>query len=43
MFIQDDKLPDDVVRQRHSNRRHALCCLNRGPAVYEGIHAWART
>jgi hypothetical protein len=30
MFIEDDKLPDDVVRKRYSDRRHALCCLNCG-------------
>jgi hypothetical protein len=30
MFIEDDKLPDDVVRKRYSNARHALCCLECG-------------
>jgi hypothetical protein len=30
MFIEDDKLPDDVLRKRYSVTRHALCCLERG-------------
>jgi hypothetical protein len=30
MFIEDDKLPDDVVRKKHSDIRHALCCLDCG-------------
>jgi hypothetical protein len=30
MFIEDDKLPDDVVRKRYSETRHALCCLECG-------------
>jgi hypothetical protein len=30
MFIEDDKLPDDVVRKKHSDTRHALCCLDCG-------------
>ena len=30
MFIEDDKLPDDVVRKRYSDSRHALCCLECG-------------
>jgi hypothetical protein len=29
MFIEDDKLPDDVVR-KNSDTRHSLCCLNCG-------------
>ncbi len=29
-FIQDDKLPTDVVRKEYSESRHALCCLNCG-------------
>jgi hypothetical protein len=28
MFSEDDKLPDDVVRKRYSDTRHALSCLN---------------
>ena len=34
MFIEDDKLPDDVARKRYSERRHALCCLECG---YEAV------
>ena len=30
MFIEDDKLPDDVVRKKNSDTRHALCCLECG-------------
>jgi hypothetical protein len=30
MFIEDDKLPDDVVRKAYSDTRHSLCCLNCG-------------
>jgi hypothetical protein len=30
MFIEDDKLPDDVVRKKYSDTRHALCCLDCG-------------
>jgi hypothetical protein len=30
MFIEDDKLPDVVVRKRYSDSRHALCCLECG-------------
>jgi len=30
MFIEDDKLPDDVGRKKHSDSRHALCCLDCG-------------
>jgi hypothetical protein len=26
-FIQDDKLPVDVVRKEYNGTRHALCCL----------------
>jgi hypothetical protein len=29
-FIEDDKLPADVVRKEYSESRHALCCLNCG-------------
>ena len=29
-FIEDDKLPIDVVRKEYSESRHALCCLNCG-------------
>jgi hypothetical protein len=29
-FIEDDKLPTDVVRKEYSESRHALCCLNCG-------------
>jgi hypothetical protein len=30
MFIEDDKLPDDVLRKKYSDDRHALCCLECG-------------
>ena len=30
MFIEDDKLPDDVLRKEYSEGRHALCCLECG-------------
>jgi hypothetical protein len=30
MFIEDDKLPEDVVRKRYSGTRDGLCCLNCG-------------
>jgi hypothetical protein len=30
MFVEDDKLPDDVVRKAYSVNRHALCCLDCG-------------
>ena len=30
MFIEDDKLPQDVVRKNYSDSRHALCCLECG-------------
>jgi hypothetical protein len=30
MFIDDDKLPEDVVRKKYSDTRDALCCLNCG-------------
>lgn len=30
MFIDDDKLPEDVVRKHYSESRDALCCLNCG-------------
>jgi hypothetical protein len=30
MFIEDDKLPGDVVRKKYSDTRHALCCLECG-------------
>jgi hypothetical protein len=29
-FIEDDKLPTDVVSKEYSESRHALCCLNCG-------------
>jgi hypothetical protein len=29
-FIEDDKLPIDVVRKEYSESRHALCCLECG-------------
>ncbi len=29
-FIEDDKLPTDVVRKEYSESRHALCCLSCG-------------
>jgi hypothetical protein len=29
-FIEDDKLPSDVIRKEYSESRHALCCLNCG-------------
>lgn len=29
-FIEDDKLPTDVVRKEYSESLHALCCLNCG-------------
>ena len=30
MFIEDSKLPDDVVRKHYSEGRRALCCLECG-------------
>lgn len=30
VFIEDDKLPTDVVCKEYSESRHALCCLNCG-------------
>jgi hypothetical protein len=30
MFIDDDKLPKDVIRKKHSNTKDAHCCLNCG-------------
>ncbi len=30
MFIEDDKLPLDVVRKKYSDSHHALCCLECG-------------
>jgi len=30
MFIEDDKLPDDVVRKKYCDTRHAHCCLDCG-------------
>jgi hypothetical protein len=30
MFIEDSKLPDDVVRKRYSEGCDALCCLECG-------------
>ena len=29
-FLEDEKLPTDVVRKEYSQSRHALCCLNCG-------------
>lgn len=29
-FIDDDKLPSDVLRKQYSEFRQALCCLNCG-------------
>jgi len=29
-FIEDDKLPTDLIRKEYSESRHALCCLNCG-------------
>lgn len=29
-FVEDDKLPVDVVRKQYSDSRHALCCLECG-------------
>lgn len=29
-FIEDEKLPTDVVRKEYSDSRHALCCLECG-------------
>ena len=29
-FVEDDKLPIDVVRKEYSESRHALCCLECG-------------
>jgi hypothetical protein len=33
-FIEDEKLPTDVVREEHSDSCHALCCLECG---YEAL------
>jgi hypothetical protein len=30
MFVEDDKLPEDVVRKAYAANRHALCCLDCG-------------
>lgn len=30
MFMEDDKLPLDVVRKSYSESHHALCCLECG-------------
>ena len=30
MFIEDSKLPDDVVRKQYPEDRDALCCLECG-------------
>lgn len=30
MFIEDDKLPQDVCRKAYADTRHALCCLECG-------------
>jgi hypothetical protein len=43
MFIEEDKLPDHVVRKKYSDTRHAPCCLDCGfeeefdPTVRESI------
>jgi hypothetical protein len=43
MFIEDDKLPEDVVRKKYCGTRDALCCLNWGfeldfdPTVQDSI------
>jgi hypothetical protein len=29
-FVEDDKLPVDVVRKEYSDSKHALCCLECG-------------
>jgi len=29
-FIEDEKLPLDVVRKEYSESRHALCCIECG-------------
>jgi len=29
-FIEDDKLPVDVVRKEYTESKHALCCLECG-------------
>lgn len=30
MFVEDAKLPQDVVRKKYSDTQDALCCLNCG-------------
>jgi hypothetical protein len=30
MFIEDEKLPLDVIRKSYSDSQHALCCLECG-------------
>jgi hypothetical protein len=30
MFIEDDKLPSDVLRKSYGDSHHALCCLECG-------------
>jgi hypothetical protein len=30
MFVEDKKLPDDIVRKDYAPTRHALCCLECG-------------
>jgi hypothetical protein len=43
VFIEGDKLPDDVVRKRCSDSLHVLCCLECGfewaidPSVKDSI------
>jgi hypothetical protein len=29
-FVEDEKLPVDVVRKEYTESRHALCCLDCG-------------
>ena len=43
MFVEDARLPQDVVRKQYSDTRDALCCLNCGfdwdfdPTVQDSI------
>jgi hypothetical protein len=44
-FVEDDKLPLDVVRKEYSKQEHALCCLDCGfefPFDPQGAHAIGR-
>jgi hypothetical protein len=34
VFFEDNQLPADVVRKKYSERRHGLCCLERGFGVF---------